>query len=89
MPYTILYSLMAFTGLFIFLEIIPLVRRRSWKELSAAILILLIASLYGIDFAFQYKMLPNPNMSLYYLQPAHQMLEDYLASSGSQGDVKE
>ena len=75
MPVLMLYSLTAFLILFIVLEIIPLSRKREWKQLIIPVIFIGLTMLYGIDYVFSLNILPNPNKTLYYFKPLSESFE--------------
>lgn len=78
MPSLLLYSISGFLILFIVLEIIPLVRKREWKQLIVPVILFSLVILYGIDYALMLNILPNPQKTLYYLKPLSESLEKML-----------
>lgn len=56
----IIYAALEFVFLTIVFEGAKLKRNRAWKDLSAAVLLLLIALAYGVDFSYELNMLPDP-----------------------------
>lgn len=68
---------MLFVILFIFLEVIRLLRRRAYKELIVAGSIMLLALAYGIDFIMGSQVLPNPNRLLIALRPISESFEKF------------
>lgn len=77
MPPRLLYAQILFVILFIFLEVIRLVRRRAYKELIVAGSIMLLALAYGIDFIMGSQVLPNPNRLLISLRPISEAFEKF------------
>ena len=77
MPFRLVYSLGLFVILFIFLEVIRLVRQRAYKELIVAGSIMLLALAYGIDFIMGSQFLPNPNRLLTLLRPMSELFEKF------------
>lgn len=47
----------------------PLIKERQWGELSITILIFVVASLYALQFQFDFFLLPNPGNLIAKLQP--------------------
>ncbi|MEN6391375.1 MAG: hypothetical protein ABFD04_13255 [Syntrophomonas sp.] len=78
MPSLMLYSITGFLILYIVLEIIPLVRKREWKQLIVPVIFFSLVILYGIDYVFAFNFLPNPNKTLYYFKPLSENLEKIL-----------
>lgn len=78
MPSIIIYTLAGFLIMFILLEIIPLIKRREWRQLILSVLIFSITLLYSIDFVWRLNILPNPNRTLFYLQPVSEIFERLL-----------
>lgn len=74
----VLYSLAGFLGMFILFEFIPLLKKREWKQLIIPVIIMGLTLLYGVDLAWRLNILPNPNQTLYYLQPISERFESLL-----------
>lgn len=77
MPHSLLFSLILFVGLFILLEAKSLMRTRAYKELLVASSLLTLALIYGIDYALDWQLLPNPNILLTILKPVSESLEKF------------
>lgn len=78
MPLLMLYTLTGFLIMFIILEIIPLSRKREWKQLIVTLLLFGLTLLYGLDYAMMANILPNPNKTLYYFKPISESFERVL-----------
>ena len=73
----IVYSLLIFSLLFIWLEMKPMIKNRTWKELIISTGILILALVYGADYAWQSYALPNPNILITMLKPFSQAFETF------------
>lgn len=78
MPSIIVYSLSVFLVLFIVLDVVPLIKKREWRPLIVPVLVFSLTLLYGLDFAWNLNMLPNPNQTLYYFQPVSDRFDSLL-----------
>lgn len=58
-----------------------MVKKKQWKELIIFSLLLLIATIYGIDYSYNLEIMPSPISFLNkHLQPIAISLRDYLES---------
>jgi len=69
MSFSLIYVLLFFTGLFLWLECSSLLNRRNLKELLVVLLILVLSFGYGIDYATDAKVLPDPKSLLTVTRP--------------------
>ncbi|MGI5881183.1 MAG: hypothetical protein ACOX6L_11510 [Syntrophomonadaceae bacterium] len=69
MSFSLIYVLLFFTGLFLWLEGSSLLNRRNLKELLVVLLILVLSFGYGIDYATDAKVLPDPKSLLTVTRP--------------------
>lgn len=72
-----LYAAAVFIAIFIPLEGKSLIKNRQWKELAVTTGILLIAVSYGVDFALDWNMLPNPNILITIFKPLSEAFESF------------
>lgn len=77
MPSSLIFALLLFVGLFILLEAKSLMRRRVYKELLVASLLLTLALLYGVDYALDWQVLPNPNILLTIFKPVSESVDKF------------
>ncbi|HZK87264.1 MAG TPA: hypothetical protein VFC40_04805 [Syntrophomonas sp.] len=77
MPSSLIFALLLFVGLFILLEAKSLMRRRAYKELLVASLLLTLALLYGVDYALDWQVLPNPNILLTIFKPLSESVDKF------------
>jgi hypothetical protein len=77
MPSSLIFALLLFVGLFILLEAKSLMRRRAYKELLVASLLLTLALLYGVDYALDWQVLPNPNILLTIFKPVSESVDKF------------
>lgn len=73
-------SILAYIVIFIlpfYWEARALLATRAFKEFGVAILFFLLGTIYGIELAFGWNYLPNPNILLYLLQPSAQALQTF------------
>lgn len=77
MPSSLIFTLLIFTCLFIWFEARFLFKRRAFKELIVTCLLLLLALSYGMDYAMEWQLLPNPNLSLTILKPVSESMEKF------------
>ncbi|CFX10293.1 Uncharacterized [Syntrophomonas zehnderi OL-4] len=78
MPSSILYYVLLFMLLFTVFQVRTLLKSQAYKELIVAVVLFLLAGLYGLDIAFNWHYLPNPNALIYVLEPVSQALETLL-----------
>ncbi len=81
MPSSLTYVLGLFTGLFLFLEVRPLIRQREYKVLIVASLVLIIGLFYGMDYAMNWEVLPNPKTLLTILKPVSESVDKFFQVS--------
>jgi len=74
----IFYIMLLFVLLFAVLEVKPLIKKRMFRELVAASLILLLALGYGTDLAMDWMKLPNPRGLITVVAPLSQSFEKTL-----------
>ena len=82
MPFTLIYILILLSLLFLLLEWRPLMRQGHWKDLSVALFFLLLALSYGLDYAMELDMLPNPNLLLKLIKPASEAFDKFFQVAG-------
>ncbi len=82
MPFSLIYVLLLFTILFILLECKDLLKKRRWKEFTVSAVILLLAIVYGADYAMEWMLLPNPNWLLKILKPISEAFNIFFEISG-------
>jgi len=82
MPSSLIFSLILFVGLFILLEGKSLVRRKAYKELIVASLLLTLALSYGLDYALDWQLLPNPNILITILKPVSESFDKFFQVTG-------
>ena len=82
MPSSLIFSLILFIGLFILLEVKSLFQRRAYKELMVASLLLTLALFYGMDYALDWQVLPNPNHLLTLLKPVSESVDKFFQVTG-------
>ena len=82
MPSSIIFALILFVGLFILLEAKSLMRRRAYKELLVACLLLTLALFYGVDYALDWQVLPNPNILLTIFKPVSESVDKFFQVTG-------
>ncbi|NLT19843.1 MAG: hypothetical protein GXY16_02460 [Syntrophomonadaceae bacterium] len=74
MSFSLIYILLLVTGLFLWLEGGSLLKRRNLKELLVVLLILVLSFGYGIDYATNARVLPDPKTLLSVTRP----ISDYV-----------
>ena len=74
----IFYIMLLFILLFAVLEVKPLIKKRMFRELVAASLLLLLALNYGTDLAMDWMKLPNPRAMITVIKPLSQSFEKLL-----------
>lgn len=77
MPFTLVYSLIIFSLLFFLLEGKPLIKKQLWKELMVSAFFLTVALSYGLEFAMNWNVLPNPNHLLLIVKPISDAFEAF------------
>ncbi|MDD2619910.1 MAG: hypothetical protein PHC92_04475 [Syntrophomonadaceae bacterium] len=77
MPITLVYSLIILSLLFFLLEGKPLIKKQLWKELIVAAFFLTVALSYGLEFAMNWNVLPNPNNLLLIVKPISEAFEGF------------
>jgi hypothetical protein len=77
MPSSLIFALLLFVGLFILLEAKSLMRRRAYKELLVASLLLTLALFYGVDYALDWQFLPNPNILITIFKPVSESVDKF------------
>lgn len=82
MPFSLIFTIIIFTGLFILLEPKSLIQRREYKELIIAGLLLMLGFVYGLDYALDWQALPNPNRLLIILQPISESVDKFFQVTG-------
>lgn len=82
MPSSLIFALLLFVGLFILLEAKSLMRRRAYKELLVASLLLTLALFYGVDYALDWQFLPNPNILLTIFKPVSESVDKFFQVTG-------
>lgn len=82
MPSSLILPLLLFVGLFIIKECRELLKRREFKELAAASLLLILVLSYGVDYAFNLQLLPNPNHLLVILKPISTTFDKFFMVKG-------
>lgn len=82
MQFTLIYILIFFSLVFLLLECKPLIRQGHWKDFLVALFILFIALSYGLDYAMDLKMLPNPDLLLYLVKPVSKAFDNFFQVAG-------
>ena len=82
MPFSLIFVLLLFIGLFIWLELRALIKQREYKELMVASLFLVLSISYGLDYALDRQFLPNPNKLLYILKPVSESVDKFFQITG-------
>lgn len=82
MPFSLVFVLLLFTGVFLWREPSTLIKTRQFKELIIACLLLGLSLSYGIDYAMDWHVLPNPNNLLYILKPVSESIEAFFQITG-------
>lgn len=82
MQFTLIYILIFFSLVFLLWECKPLIRQGNWKDLLVALFILFIALSYGLDYALDLKMLPNPDLLLHLVKPASKVFDNFYQVTG-------
>lgn len=82
MPSSLIFSMILLVSLFFLLEARSLVKRREFKELIVACLLLLLALTYGMDYMLNWNFLPNPNILLTLLKPVSESMDKLLQVKG-------
>jgi hypothetical protein len=82
MPSSLIFALLLFVGLFILLEAKSLMRRRAYKELLVASLLLTLALFYGVDYALDWQFLPNPNILITIFKPVSESVDKFFQVTG-------
>lgn len=74
----LLFSIMfVFTGLFLWLEAGTLIKRPDFKQLFTVTLLLVLGWVYGVDYALDWQVLPNPKSLLAMLGPISDSFEKF------------
>ncbi|NLW90273.1 MAG: hypothetical protein GXY34_01540 [Syntrophomonadaceae bacterium] len=71
------YILILFVLLFIFLALIPSLKQKAYYEILVATCLFLIGLSYGVDYALQSSILPNPNKFLAMFKPVYQAFSGF------------
>ncbi len=82
MPFSLVYTLLLFSALFLGLEAPSLFRGRAYKELIITSLLLALGLFYGIDYALDWQFLPNPNILLTLFKPVSESMEAFFQITG-------
>lgn len=77
MPFSLVFVLLLFVSLFLCLELRALIKQRELKELIVACLLLGLSITYGVDYAMDWQVLPNPNSLLYMLKPVSESFDKF------------
>jgi len=77
MPASLNPILLLFVILFLGLEARALFKKHAFKELIVASLLLSLGFAYGIDYAWGWNFLPNPNISLTIFKPISETLDTF------------
>lgn len=82
MPSSLILPMVLLISLFILLEARSLIKRREFKELAVACLILMLSLAYGMDYAFSWQILPNPNRLLTLVKPISDSFDKFFQVKG-------
>ncbi len=82
MPILLLYFIILSVSLFFLWEWKPLISQRRWWDLTVALLFLFIGLSYGLDYALDLKMLPNPNRLFEMVKPVSKAFEKFFQVAG-------
>jgi len=77
MPSSLILPMILFFTLFVLLEARSLLKRKAFKELMIASLILMLSLGYGLDYAFNWQFLPNPNRLLTLVKPLSEAFDKF------------
>jgi len=69
--------LVLFVSLFAVLEVRPSLKNKEFKEMIIASLFLLLGLSYGIDYAMDWRMLPNPSSVITMVKPVSQAFDRF------------
>lgn len=82
MPSSLILPMILFICLFVLLEARSLLKRRAFKELIVACLILILSLAYGMDYALDWQFLPNPNRLLTLVKPISESIDKFFQVKG-------
>lgn len=82
MSISLVYFIILCFFLFFLWEWKPLIKQRHWWDLAVALLFLLVALSYGLDYAWDLKILPNPDLLLNLVKPVSEAFEKFFQVAG-------